>query len=304
MRIDVLTFGSATLDLFLKTEEISSDGEKVCFSRASKVDLDGIDYHTGGGGSNVATGLSLQGFDVAYCGAVGEDFAGEQVIRELKDFGVETSFIEKVEGSTNLSVILPYKRDRTVFVWREASEMLSSDKWKELDPKWVYLGPLSGGLSDLFGPVVSHFREKGAKIMANPGNSQIKEDPEWLVDILLINEAEASLMTGLSENPFEKLNEMVDGLVVITKGREGAVASDGSSFWSAPSLPAESFKEKTGAGDAFASGFLASILRGKNTEEALQAGIANSSRCISKRGAKRGLIRQGEDWEKVKVTKK
>jgi len=50
--------------------------------------------------------------------------------------------------------------------------------------------------------------------------------------------------------------------------------------------------DTTGAGDAFASGFLAAHLKGKNIGEALQWGIINSSNSVTEYGGQKGLLTQ------------
>ena len=62
--------------------------------------------------------------------------------------------------------------------------------------------------------------------------------------------------------------------------------------------------EKTGAGDAFGSGFLTGYIKEKSIERGLQIGIANAASCIQKLGAKNGLLQRGEAFKKIKVIKR
>ena len=89
----------------------------------------------------------------------------------------------------------------------------------------------------------------------------------------------------------------------MTKGKEGVVASDGKHLWRAPSLGSR-VKEKTGAGDAFGSGFLSGFMKEGKVSYGLQLGIANATSCIQEVGAKEGLLKEGGSWEKVEVLKK
>lgn len=323
MKYDVITFGSASLDVFLKTHEAVIRSEKkfinrqaVCFPFAAKVEIKNLYFSSGGGGTNVAASLALQGLKTAYCGKIGKDFSGEEVLKDLKKFKVETPFIIKTEEKpTNLSVIFSWGRERTCFVWRGASECL---RWSEiprekLEAKWFYLAPLSGRLISLFGPLVNFARERGIKVFSNLGDSQIKLEKRKLqpilkkIDVVLLNQEEASLLTGIpyqkEKELFRKLDEMIDGLAIMTKGKEGAIVSDGAYSWSAKTLPAK-VVEKTGAGDAFGAGFLSRLLVGKEPGAALQFGIANSVGCLKELGTKNGLLKKNAAWPKVKVLKK
>jgi len=323
MKYDVVTFGSATLDVFLKTRNFSFRKEKkflsqkaVCFPFGSKADINDLAFRTGGGGTNAGATLALQGLKTAYCGMLANDFSGSEILKDLKRFGVDSSLVFKTDKApTNFSVIFSWGLDRTAFVWRGASELL---KWSnvpqnKIKAQWLYLAPFSGELAGLFEPLVNFAHKNKIKVFANLGNTQIDLGIKKLkpilkkIDIALLNQEEASLLTKIAyqeeEKVFKKIDDWVDGLVIMTKGKKGVVASDGNYLYRAESLPAK-IVEKTGAGDAFGSGFLSQILKGGNIETALQFGVANSASCIQELGAKQGLLKKGQTWRKIKVIKK
>ena len=323
MKYDVITFGSATLDIFvrsknfwLKKEKKFATGQGVCFPFPSKVDLEDVVLTTGGGGTNTAATFANQGFKVAYCGKIGEDLMGEKLIKELERLGVDTKFVFKTcEKPSNCSIIFSLEHDRTCFVWRGASELLKKKEipWNELRTKWFYLAPLSGKLANLFSPLVNFAKENKIKIACNLGNSQINLGEKILkpilskVDILILNQEEASLLTQISyqkeKEVFKKLDELIPGIAVMTKGRRGVVVSDGKYLFEAGALPVK-YVEKTGAGDALGSGFLTGFIQKQDVSYAIQLGIANATACIQEIGAKAGLLKKGQSWLKVKVKKK
>ncbi|MFA5355670.1 MAG: carbohydrate kinase family protein [Candidatus Paceibacterota bacterium] len=324
MKFDIITFGSATRDIFLRSDDFLVVGQKkfvtgkgLCLSLGSKIDIDEIHFLTGGGGTNTAAGFSNQGFKTAFCGMVGEEAAGEEIIKELKSFKVNTDFILKTRKKpTNYSVILSSGiRERTILTYRGASgELTDKDiPWLKLDSKWIYLAPLSGEMSNLSEKIVNFAKRKGIKVAMNPGSSQLSLPKETLgrilrkVDVLLLNQEEAAILTKIPyENEigiFKKLDEMVHGICVMTKGPKGAVASDGESLYSADILKVKAF-DWTGAGDSFASGFLSGFIRFKGSiEGAMQLGIANSASCLTELGAKKGLLKKNDKWKRVKVLK-
>lgn len=321
---DIITFGSGAYDIFLKPDDykITNDkefitGKGICFNFGSKVDIDDVKFSSGGGGTNSAATFAKQGFKVAYCGKFGNDVMGNEIIKELKDRGVDTGFISRSDKKrTNQSVVINAdNKDRTIFVYRGASELLEKTEipWEQLDAKWFYVAPLSGKLSNMFEGIVNFAHEKGIKVAANLGNSQLKIKKEVLkktlekIDILILNQEEASILTQTpyedEKEIFKKIDAMCPAITIMTKGGKGVSVSDGWNIFKATALKIK-VVDKTGAGDAFGSGFVSKfILSDGNIEEAIQFGIANASSCIKNWGAKGGLLEKDARFEHVKIKK-
>ncbi len=312
---DVITFGSATKDIFLRTKEsiiIDSDkfstGKGVCFSLGSKVKADDVYLASGGGGTNAAATLAIQGFNVAYCGKIGRDDAGEKVLRDLEKRGVNTDLISSTdEKPTNHSIVIDVpKIDRTILVYRGASDYHSKEDidFDNLSAKWFYLAPFSDSSAPLFNMLVNYAVDRGIKIMANPSKAQLS-DPEIKetlkkVDILLLNGEEAAILTETSilddEELVKKSSNICKGVILITKGVEGVIGyGDGYYYRGKPIFPESD--DKTGAGDSFGSGFLAEYMRSGSVEKSIQFGIANSTACLQELGAKNGLLKKDEKYE-------
>lgn len=321
---DIITFGSATWDIFVKPNDFKKiDGQKfltgkgICFDLGSKVDIGEVNFSTGGGGTNSAATFANQGIKVAYCGKIGDDISGNEILEELKRRKINIDFVAKTNlKSTNHSIVInATKEERTILVYRGASELLSKKEipFKKLDAKWIYLAPLSGKLCHLFGEIVNFAKKKDIKVAANLGNSQLCLKKELLgkilkkLDILVLNQEEASILTNIpysQENLiFKKIDEMCDGIAIMTKGEEGVSVSDGENIYKAKS-PNLKVIDKTGAGDAFSSGFVSAYIKSKgDIEYSIQFGMANAKSCIEKWGAKAGLISYKSQFKKVKVIK-
>jgi len=346
---DIITFGSAALDIFLKPSDfkIIKDKKKfitekgICFNLGSKVDVENIFFFSGGGGTNTAATFSKQGYNVAFCGRVGDDFAGQQIINELKDLNISCDFVSRTkEKPTNTSVVLSgLADDRTIFVYRGASEILTKQDipWQGLKAKWFYLAPLSGKLSEVFDYIIDFASQNNIKVAVNPGNTQLSYPIEKLakilkkVDILILNEEEASLLTGIplyeknetrapilkkigarpstqsaesgmSALVFKKIDEICPGIAIMTKGQEGVVVSDGKYIYKSKAQDIK-IVDGTGAGDSFASGFLSEYIRTNDIEQSIQLGIANSASCLKKWGAKNGLLEKEEKFPKTDIRK-
>ena len=320
---DIITFGSATWDVFIKPGEFKKikdksfiTGKGICFNLGSKVDVSEVSFASGGGGTNTATTFSNQGFKVAYCGKVGDDISGHEIIDELKRRKIDTSFIVKTkEKPTNHSIVINAVNDeRTILVYRGASEILARKEipFEKLKASWIYLSPLSGELSHLFEPIIDYARKNSIKVAANLGNSQLYLKKEILkrvlknLDVLILNQEEASILTGISysrENAiFKKIDEMCDGIAIMTKGEKGVSLSDGGHIYKAEPFSVK-IVDKTGAGDAFSSGFVSGFVKGKGIEYSMQLGIANANACIEHLGAKDGLLSHNDKFKKVEVFK-
>lgn len=320
---DIVTFGSAAWDVFMKIGGFKSVKSKkfisqagICFNLGSKIDVDDVYFSSGGGGTNTAVTFANQGLKTSFLGKVGSDLAGAEIIKELNEFNVNTNLIFKTnKRATNYSVVFKTRKDRTILVYRGASEILDRRDipFLRIKTKWFYLAPLSGDLAKLTKNIVNFAHRNSIKIAFNPGSSQLslsKKELEAIiskVDVLILNQEEASSLTGIDyhkENEiFQKIDDLCPGIAVMTKGPEGVTVSDGEHLFTAPGVKTNII-DNTGAGDAFGSGFVAGLIKSKgNIEKAIQLGMANSISCLKEWGAKDGLLKKGQRFKKVKVVK-
>ena len=320
---DVITFGSAAQDIFLRLNKKQvivgkkfTAGKGVCFDLGSKVDADEIYFYCGGGGINTSATFAKQGLKTAYCGAIGKDLAGEEIIKDLNNRGVAVDFVKEKGKPTNHSIIFNLsQKDRTIIAYRGASELLAREDipWDKMGSRWFYLAPLSGLACETSKSIINFAKEKEIKIAFNPGTFQISLPGKILseilskIDILILNQEEASFLTKIpfikEKEIFEKIDKMCPGIAIMTKGAKGVVASDGRYFYSANVLKTK-VVDKTGAGDSFGAGFVSGFIKANgDIGYAMQLGIANSASCLQQWGAKNGLLGEGDNWEKVKIKK-
>ncbi len=182
---DIITFGSAAQDIYLKSEKflpvLSKDfttGKGICLPLGSKIEVADIFLTSGGGGTNTAATFASQGLRVAYCGMVGDDNFGELIIGDLKKYGVNTSLVKKTKkGCTNIAVMLMQPgSDRTVLVYRGASDLLSREDvpWNKIKKaKWFYLAPFAGKLTELTETLVDFAKKNKIRVAFNPGYNQL-----------------------------------------------------------------------------------------------------------------------------------
>jgi len=321
---DVITFGSATRDIFLRTKNLNVregetiTGKEICLPFDSKIEVEGFFVRSGGGGTNAATTFRNQGFKVAYCGMVGKDETGEAIIKELKSRGIDVSLVRQTEErQTNRSVIINASAwIRTNLVYRGASELIkkSDIPFNKIKAKWFYLAPFPGKNPKLFIDLIDLAVRQKIKIALNPGMAQLSLPPKTLfgilkkTDILILNQEEASFLTKIpyskEKEIFREIDQICPGIVIMTKGEEGVTVSDGKYLYRAPSLKISNPLDPTGAGDAFGSGFVAGFMKTGSINYAIQLAMANSGLCLREWGAKEGLLKSGERFPKVKVIRK
>ncbi|MDO8530097.1 MAG: carbohydrate kinase family protein [bacterium] len=319
---DIITFGSATQDIIVKPKQLTSlkfqkeaSSNEVCFPMGSKIEVDAMDFYSGGGGTNTAATFALQGFKTAFCGTVGLDAHGQNIVNELKQLRINTGLIKRTkEKLTNHSIVISGNvQDRTVFAYRGAAELMGKQDipWRKLKAKWLYIAPLSGELAANFEELVNFAHEHKIKVAVNPSMAQLSL-PNFVqiaqkIDVLILNQEEASFLTKI---PFEKeqaifneIDKICLGVAVMTKGGDGVTVSDGRHIFSAKPQEARIVVDTLGAGDAFGSGFVAEFIRSGNIEASIQFGMANSVGNLSQVGAKTGLLKRGQEFEKVEVKK-
>lgn len=333
MRYDVITIGSASRDVFLNSPDFKiinsgeTMGQMLGLPLGSKIEAKKIVFATGGGGTNTAVTFARQGFKTACISIVGNDLNATAILEELAGEGVDTSFFQKhIDDMTAYSVILVQDSgERVILSYKgegqhfEASEI--SFEQLEVHPapetggaSWLMLGSL-GGHYDLIEKTLNWATDKGIKIATNPGSKELELGLEKLKSLLKrcavvsMNQEEAARLLG--KNPsadgeiFKAMDEIVNGIFIMTKGHDGVAVSDGKSVYRA-GVPDSPIVERTGAGDAFISGFVAEYSRSGDIVKSIQLATANSSSVVTQYGAKAGILKKDDwgPWPLIEVIKK
>ena len=317
---DIVTIGSATRDVFIKTNSFIKIKERDLKTRIdispndlggvlpldSKVEIDNIHFDIGGGATNAAVSFARKGFKVVSINALGNDFNGRDIKEALLKENVNTLFQETKGKFTGYSlIIVGNEGDRTVLVYRGASSDLKAGKikWNLLkNAKWFYITSLNGNLN-LLEKIIKFCKNNNIKIAFNPGSQELKHRILLIkflknVDILILNQEEAA---NLCEFSFEETNKIIKKLVnltmsnifVMTKGKKGVVVYDRKNVYEAGIFKEREAVDRTGAGDAFGSGFLTGFLK-KGIKEGIRQGSANSTSVLEYIGAKQGLLTKKE----------
>lgn len=300
--LKTLTIGASIVDIYVRSNDFNlknqDGGRWLCHAYGAKLNVDETKLTSGGGASNVAVGLSRLGFESRIISEIGHDNLGEIVKKDLllDDVNIDLLVEERLEN-TGVSVILVgADGERTVMVDRGASGMLNDydiPVAQIANQDWVHISSLNGQ-KETMQKILHSLRVCCTGFSWNPGGKEI----EFLVKgelelevlpeqkaIFFVNREEWQALAGRQDEINNKFN-----LVVVTAGRGGGwVYQYGVEKWYYHSGHNAPF-DTTGAGDAFATGFIAAHLKGANIELSCEWGRHNGSNVVRYYGAKQGLL--------------
>jgi sugar/nucleoside kinase (ribokinase family) len=318
----VICVGSMGKDIFFPVKggavidavENSHVEKKLCFEYGSKVHIDDRFVALGGCACNVSTGLSRLDVQASALGNVGADADGQWIIQTLKKEGAQTQKIRKFsESKTDISVILVdmHVGERTIFVNRDVGEKLVISEEDISGHEWCFVGSLYGdAIVDNMRVIHDLVVQKKIDLAYNPGKHNIVNDIEVVLDlihhaeIVFVNKREAqdiikNFDLDLEEADLADEKKLVEilikhmksdtAIVVVTHGRKGAWAGNAKDLYHANTIE-KNICDATGAGDAFASAFLAAHIFGHDIDVCMQWGSANGDAVVEYYGAQEGLL--------------
>jgi len=317
---DVITVGSATVDVFAKTrfseliKIIDPQGETdlLAFPSGTKILIDELEFTTGGGGTNTAVAFSRLGHKVAFLGKLGKGTNSDFIIKDLSKEKIDL-LCAHGEGNAGYSVILDtLEHDRTILAYKGANDDLRSDEvpYKKLRTKWFYFSSMLGQSFHTMERLAEFAQQNKIKIAFNPSTYLAEKGVNYIKNIisstglLVLNKEEAGLLAGKdhAEELLLKLKSLGPGIVVITDGKHALYAIDDKFMYSAMPPPVRII-DATGAGDAFAASLLSGLLRKKDMEFAIRLGVANAQSVVSHYGAKNILLNSNEAIKAMKKLK-
>lgn len=308
---DVITVGSATVDVFAETDKKFIRGNAYSFPIGTKLLVKSLNFDTGGGGTNTAVSLARLGNKVAFIGKIGKGMNSERIISQLKKEGVNTTLICRENARTGFSVILDAKgTDRTILVFKGSNNDLSINEIKKskLKTKWFYFSSMMDKAFRTQEQLAEFASKHNIKIAYNPSSYLTKKGKDYLKKILsrtyllILNKEEAAMLVSGEkiELMMKALLKLGPKIAVVTDGKNGAYSYDGKILCRAIPHDVE-IVETTGAGDAFASSFLSGIIKKNDIEFALQLGQTNAESVITHVGAKNILLSYNEALKQIKA---
>ncbi len=321
MKYDVICIGSASIDVFISSKSKTLEYEKihahqdVCLPIGSKILLDAIHTDVGGGGVNVSTAFARLGFKTALVAKLGKDEHANTIKNFLKKEKV--AFLgSSSTGQTGYSIIITkLQKNRTILTYKGNNDKLQTKDFsmKKLNAKWFYLGTMLGQSHATQCQIAKYAKKNKIKVIFNPSLYLAEKGERYLnpildaCHILILNKEEAQALTRTkAEMPalLKKLQQKIP-IVIITDGPKGAHAYNGMQMYTMTPKDVP-VTDPTGAGDSFASAFLAALMHKQDIPTALKWGAAQANSVIQYYGAtnillsKKQIIKQAPRQSRVK----
>ena len=259
-----------------------------------------ISTHGGGAGGNVASWLAVLGNDVTMVGRIGNDAAGSAITAEFDALGISYGEIVKEGLHTGVVVCLvDPSGERTMLADNGANAGLAISDLPALDgvdaiylTGYAPLAPLSReGVLEMVRTINSH----GIPIIFDPatvGGMQgvpVEEILSWcaLMDAVIMNEEEAIYLSGLSdlESALSFFVELTPR-AIIKRGSAGAIGLERGGQVISVAAKTSTVVDTTGAGDAFAAGFIDAFVDRRDFSYAMERASAVAGHCVAIVGAR------------------
>jgi sugar/nucleoside kinase (ribokinase family) len=245
-------------------------------------------------------------------GCIGNDPAGEAVLREFDAEGIDTSHLQVIDGqpTSYSTVLLAETGERTILNYSgvKIGEQKLIDT-RKISGDWLYVSSMGGPIS-LLHEVITMAAKKGMKIAFNPGSRELNypDKIRALLDditLLILNKDEMQLIVeGRSMEELARHAAHYVDYAVVTDGPKGVVAVGAGKVVIGGMYKEVKVVDRLGAGDAFGSGFTAMLAQGKSLEEAVIFASANSTSVVQYIGAKEGILSAHAKLQKMPLAVK
>ncbi|CAM3678252.1 ribokinase [Marinicrinis lubricantis] len=285
-RISVV--GSLNMDLVVSTGRMPTVGETIQGSA--------IHYIPGGKGANQAVGCARLGAEVSMIGAVGDDAFGQEIIRRMKEKGVEMNHVTIQKGvPTGTATILHLPDDNCIVVVPGANGSVTTEMVEEardiIETADVLLVQLEIPLQAVE-RALSIAKKAGVLTVLNPAPAQLLYDSILrLADYMTPNETEFAILSGDRSIEHMDLTTVLSRWqtahhhkLIVTRGSEGvSYLSEGQ----LKHVPAPKVKpvDTVGAGDCFNAAFGFAMACGYTIDKALKFAVKAASISVTRFGA-------------------
>jgi sugar/nucleoside kinase (ribokinase family) len=294
--MDALVFGNVTLDI-------------ICYPvnevpRYESISFDDVTVSPGGCGSNTAIGLAALGIPTGILARTGDDDAADLLFRYWERMGIDLRFVERsARLPTGTSVGLIDDQFQPRFIHSSGAnqgltaEVIDPQALVECGIRFFHVAGffVLPNLFEQFAEKIAQFREFGIRTCLDVVFNVRMDDPVlratlWAtlphLDYFIANGHEATRLTGEKDHEKAAVILMDRGArnVVIKLGAMGCYAC-GDAFIGTVPAPKVNVVDTTGAGDAFAAGFIAALVRGADLHTACTMGNQAGAKVCTRLGA-------------------
>ncbi|HCW34781.1 ribokinase [Staphylococcus sciuri] len=303
MSKEIITMGSINQDIFVNADQYPKLGDTVW--------VKSVNNQPGGKGANQAISLSKIGNEVRFIGAVGQDNQGQNMLDNLKKYGVNTEYIS-IKDDINTGtfiVILDGNGENTMLGTLGANNYLTEleikNAFENTDAQYFLLQLETN--KDAIEKSIEIAKQKDIKIILDPAPAD-GYDEKFLKHAFIVtpNQQEAQVISGVEVNDRESAEKAAK--IIKTKGAENVIVkmgdkgslilnNDKTTFVPAYQVDAVN---TVGAGDVFAAAMTVYLNDSLNIEEAVKFASAASAIKVSKEETQEAIPSYSEIIEFMK----
>lgn len=308
---DVITIGNAIVDVIAQAEDSFLDEYGVVKGSMNLIDEDRAEQlynamgpaleSSGGSASNTAAGVAALGGKAAYIGKVKQDTLGDIFNHDIKAIGVDFASERATQGPATARsfILVTPDAQRTMNTYLGACVNLTVE---DIDPAYIARGQVTymeGYLWDRDEAKEAFI--KAAKAATDAGREaslslsdtfcvdrhreSFQDLVEGHIDLLFANEEEIKALYQIDDfdAALEKMRDKCK-ITAVTRGEKGSVILAGDQTITVAAAAVDKVVDTTGAGDAYAAGFLYGYTQGKDLETCAKLGGITAAEVISHYG--------------------
>lgn len=299
----IVVIGSSNTDFIAKVKEFPKTGETI----------EGVSYlqAMGGKGANQALAAHRLGGNVKFITSLGSDLNGRNSMENYKKEGLDVSLSLIVNNSPSgvAMIWVDEEGENSIVIIPGANEMLTSAYIHQIENEILQSDLIVLQMEIPYDTVktVCEIASKSRKrVMLNVAPARkLDDDIIKKIDILVVNETEAELISGETisivggEVIVDNLLALGAKTVILTLGKNGSILKNEQLFLRIPAFTVNTV-DSTAAGDTFCGALAAELSKGRSWKETLEFASAAAAICVTRMGAQPSIPTENEVYDFLK----
>ncbi|NPA70207.1 MAG: carbohydrate kinase family protein [Crenarchaeota archaeon] len=312
MKPIILGIAAINKDHIVLTDDPVEDVENAVSAEEFRKYLSMYEPHVRVGGSVVNTLYAAKQVDDKACvkihGVVGDDPDGEWIISKLRDLGLKyIGYVMTGEETGKTLILSSRKGSRRIFVYPGANDLFCRDlvyplEGMNVDVIHTSTFACTRGIEPLNAQILAYeiVNSSIRSLMLGSLYCSLYKDERYrpYIDELLKNVdivfARLDELYNMYNDPLTIIDKYSTNLVIATMGERGVrIYTKDGTYYEFPAPKVDTIVDTTGAGDAFAGGFLIGVVRGMELKDCVKLGMDCARECLRNIGGTEYKIRRG-----------